>query len=70
MEESTHFDEMLSERAARLDEASRIVATASAECRELTEAEDSHVLQLMKRAQILDEELARLKRHHGEHGRI
>ena len=70
MDESPHFDEMLSERAAWLDEASRIVATASAEGRELTEAEDSHVLQLMKRAQVLDEGLARLKRHHGEHRKI
>jgi hypothetical protein len=56
---------MLAERAGLLEEAARIVATASAEGRELTEAEDSHVLRLMKRAQALEEEVAHLRRHHG-----
>jgi hypothetical protein len=59
---------MVHEWAAKLDEASRIVATASAEDRELTPAEDSHVLQLMKQAQNLDEALTRLRRH-SEHGK-
>jgi hypothetical protein len=63
--ESSQVNEMLAERAGLLDEAARIVATASAEGRELTEAEDSHVLELMKRAQTLDEEVAHLRRHHG-----
>jgi hypothetical protein len=66
--ESSRIDEMLDERAALLDEASRIVATASAEGRELTATEDSHVLQLMKRAQTLEEEVARLRRRRGAHG--
>ena len=68
MAESSQFDQMLHEWAAKLDEASGIVAVASAEGRELTETEDSHVLQLMKQAQNLDEAMARLRRHHGEHG--
>ena len=55
---------MLAARAGLLDEATRIVATASAGGRELTEAEDAHVLQLMKQAQALEEEVARLKRRH------
>ena len=68
MAEPSQFDEMLHEWAARLDEASRIVAVASAEGRELTPDEDSHVLQLVKQAQNLDEAMARLRRHPGEHG--
>jgi hypothetical protein len=66
--ESSQFDEMLHEWAARLDEASRIVAAASAEGRELTPAEDSHVLQLMKQAQNLDEAMTRFRRHPEEQG--
>jgi hypothetical protein len=61
--ESSQIDEMLAERHALLDEASGIVAAASAEGRDLTAVEDSHVLQLMKRVQTLDEEVAHLKRH-------
>ena len=68
MAESSQVNEMLAERAGLLDEAARIVATASAEGRELTDAEDSHVLELMKRVQTLDEEVAHLRRHHGGHG--
>jgi hypothetical protein len=67
--ESSQVNEMLAERAGLLDEAARIVATASAEGRELTEAEDSHVLRLMKRAQTLEEPVTHLRKHHGEHGR-
>ena len=63
-------DAMPNERAAWLDEASRIVATASAEGRELTETEDSHVLRLLRRAQVVEEVLARLKRRQGEHREI
>ena len=62
MSEPSQFDEMFHEWAAKLDEASRIVATASAEGRELTQSEDSHVLQLMKQAQDLDEALTRLRK--------
>jgi len=65
--DSSQFDEMLQEWAAKLDEASRIVAVASAEGRELTPDEDSQVLLLVKQAQNLDEALARLRRH-SEHG--
>jgi len=60
---------MLHEWAARLDEASRIVATASAEGRELTAVEDSQVLQLMKQAQNLNEAMARLRRHPAQNGK-
>jgi len=68
MTEPSQFDEMLHEWAARLDEASRIVAVASAQGRELTPAEDSHVLELVKQAQNLDEAMARLRRHTCEQG--
>ena len=63
MAEPSQFDQMFDEWAAKLDEASRIVATASAEGRELTQSEDSHVLQLMKQAQELDEALTRFRKH-------
>ena len=63
MAESSQIDEMLAERDALLNEASGIVAAASADGRDLTAIEDSHVLQLMKRVQTLDEEVAHLKRH-------
>ena len=65
MTESPRIDEMLAERIALLREASRTVASASTAGRELTAAEDSHVLELMKRAQCLEEEVAHLRRHHG-----
>ena len=42
------------------------VATAFAEGRALTAVEDSHVLQLMKQAQNLNEAIARLRKHHVE----
>jgi hypothetical protein len=63
MANSSQFDEMLHDWAAKLDEASRIVAMASDEGRELTPSEDSHVLQLVKQAQNLDEAMARMRRH-------
>jgi hypothetical protein len=46
-----------------LEQASRIVAAASAQGREVTKAEDSHVLALMNRVRVLEEEISRLKRH-------
>jgi len=61
--ESSQIDEMLAERDALLNEASGIVAAASADGRDLTAVEDSRVLQLMKRVQTLDEEVAHLRRH-------
>ena len=63
MAESSQIDEMLAERDTLLYEASGIVEAASAEGRDLTAVEDSHVLQLMKRVQTLDEEVAHQKRH-------
>ena len=66
MTESSQIDGMMHELAARLNEANHIVAKASAENRELTEVEDSQVLQLMKQVQNLDEAIARLRRHHGD----
>ena len=68
MAELSQFDKMFHEWAAKLDEASHIVATASAEGRELTQSEDAHVLQLMKQAQDLDEALTRLRKQ-SEHNR-
>jgi hypothetical protein len=61
--EPSQIDEMLAERDTLLYEASGIVEAASAEGRDLTAVEDSHVLQLMKRVQTLDEEVAHQKRH-------
>ena len=63
MAESSQIDEMLAERDALLNEASGIVAAASADGRDLTAVEDSRVLQLMKRVQTLDEEVGHLRRH-------
>ncbi len=62
MAESSQIDEILAQRTALLDEASSLVAAASAEGRDLTALEDSHVLQLMKEVQTLDEEVAHLRR--------
>jgi hypothetical protein len=64
MAESSHIGEIVSERTALLDEAAAIVAAASAVGRDLTAAEDAHVLQLMERVRTLDEEVAHLRRHH------
>ena len=66
MEKSLQIDEMVKELAPLRNEAARIVASASAEGRELTEAEDSHVLSLMKRVRILEEDVTRFWRHNGE----
>jgi hypothetical protein len=62
MYKASNIYEMQEERNSLLNEASRIGAIASAECRELTAGEDSQILQLMSRAQELDEEIARSKR--------
>jgi len=62
--ESSHIAEIVSARSALLDKAAAIVAAASAVGRDLTAAEDSHVLNLMKQVQALDEEAAHLRRHH------
>lgn len=50
------------ERLALLEEASRIVATASAQGRELSGAEDAQVLSLMNRVREIEEELHHHKR--------
>jgi hypothetical protein len=63
MAESLQINEMLAERTALLDQATAIVAGASAVGRDLTAAEDSHVPQLMKQAQALDEAVAHLRLH-------
>jgi len=47
-------------------EAARIVATASAQGRQLTADEDAHVLALMGRVRALEEEIRRLEKHHAE----
>jgi hypothetical protein len=51
------------ERVHLLEEASAIVASASALGRKLTAAEDSRVLALMTRAHALEEEIQHRKRH-------
>ena len=53
--------EMQAERNGLLNEASRIGAIASIERRKLTDAEDSQVLELMKKVQTLEEEIARCR---------
>jgi hypothetical protein len=60
MENDAHIGEKQKERAALLEEASRIVAAASALGRGLTADEDSHVLTLMGRVRTLEEEIQRL----------
>ena len=52
------------ERLALLEEASRIVAAASAQGRELSSAEDAWVLSLMSRVRAIEEELHHHKRRH------
>ena len=52
------------ERVALLEEASRIVAAASAQGRELSGAEDAQVLSLMSRVRAIEEELRHHKRRH------
>ncbi|HTS07512.1 MAG TPA: hypothetical protein VMP68_18175 [Candidatus Eisenbacteria bacterium] len=51
------------ELAALRKEAAGIVATASSQGRELTKEEDTHVLALLNRVRLLEEEIHR----HGKH---
>ena len=62
MEKSANIYEMQQERTGLLNEASRLIAIAAAENRKLTDAEDSLILQVRKRVQALEEEIARSKR--------
>ena len=50
------------ERTALLEEASRIVASASAQGRELTRVEDAEVLSLISRVRAIERELHHHKR--------
>ncbi len=59
--DKTRVYEMQAERNGLLNEASRIGAIASAERRNLTEAEDAQVQRLTERVQMLDQEIARSK---------
>ena len=52
------------DRLALLEEASRIVAAASVQGRELSGAEDAQVLSLMGRVRTIEEELHHYKRRH------
>ena len=45
--------------------AARIVAAASAQSRELTKEEDTHVLALLNQVRLLDEEVHRRTKHRG-----
>jgi hypothetical protein len=66
MEKSSNIYELKQERSGLLNEASRIVAIASAEGRDLTGVEDARVAQVMQQVQALEEEIARSKRQHGQ----
>ena len=52
------------ERTALLEEASRIVASVSAQGRELTRAEDAEVLSRMRRVRAIEKELHHHNRRH------
>jgi hypothetical protein len=54
------------ERAALLEEATRIVRTAEVQSTGLTAEEDGRVLELMARVRSLEEEIGHLKRHEEE----
>ena len=56
------------DRAALLDESSRIVLTANREGRELTPAEDEYVLTLLRRVRTLEDEIHELKKQRPTHG--
>ena len=49
--------------AALREEATGIVATASSQGRELTKEEDTHVLALLNRVRLLEEEIHRRAKH-------
>ena len=51
-------------RTDRPQQAAEIIESATAEGRELTTDEDSQVLELMKSAHVIEEELLRLRRHY------
>src|SRR5215472_11934990 len=53
-------------RADFLQEAAKLVRSASAIGRAITADEDSRVLELIKKAHTIEEELLRLRRHHNE----
>jgi methyl coenzyme M reductase gamma subunit len=65
MNDAAPLTERERERASLFEEAASIVRAASARGRELTTDEDSHVLALMNRVRILEEEIGHLKRHPG-----
>jgi hypothetical protein len=69
MQADTYLTEQQRRRACLLEEASRIVESAMAESRKLTRAEDSHVLRLLRQAQVLEEQTLRWQRHHERFGR-
>jgi hypothetical protein len=63
MDPKTCVADLEGKRAYLLQNAAQIVQRATAMARELTRDEDSHVLELIKQAQLIEEELLRFKRH-------
>jgi hypothetical protein len=63
MDEDVQISEKEKQRTALQEEATRIVATASAQGRQLTADEDEHVLALMGRVRALEEEIHHLVKH-------
>jgi hypothetical protein len=67
MENTPEIEPKERERAALFDEATRIVRNAEARSTGLSVEEDSRVLELMRRARGLEEEIGQLRRR--EHKR-
>jgi len=63
MENASELERKEAQRAALLEEASRIVKSAEAESGTPAAAADALVLELMERVRKLEEEIEHLKRH-------
>jgi hypothetical protein len=64
MEDTPELERKERERAARYEEAARIVREAEAQSRVLTVEEDARVLDLMTQVQNLEEQIGHMRRHH------
>ena len=62
MKDAVELERKEAQRAALLEEASRIVKSAEADSGSPTPAEDATVLELMKKVRELEEEIGNLKR--------
>jgi len=63
MKDASELERKEAQRAALLEEASRIVKSAEAELGTPSAAEDALVLELMTRVRKLEEEIEHLKKH-------